>query len=325
MISNIAVYLPVGRLTNEQLVKELGRWTPEEIFTKTGVRSRTIAAAGETAVDLAVGATIKLFDRMKSKEADFLLLCTQTPDYKLPSSSGLVQARAGLASSCGAFDINLACSGYIYGLMIGHSMIASGVASNVVLVNSDTYTHYIHPKDTICRPIFGDGAAATLLAATSKVMLTGFVFGSDGTEAMRMHIAAGGERLRHFRDAAETSAPSDPEFLKMDGPEIFNFTLRVVPAAVNDCLRKVGMTSDAVDYFVFHQANAFMLEALRRKINIPKEKFPVELEQTGNLVSASIPVVLEKMRIDGRLKPGIRTLLCGFGVGLSWGACLVTW
>lgn len=326
MISQISTHLPQGRLTNDQLVEQLGRWTSDEVYAKTGIRTRCIAAADETAVDMAASAVQKLLHDRSVDQIDHLILCTQTADYKLPSSSCLVQARAGLPKTCGCFDINLACSGYVYGLLVAHGLINGGGAKRVLLVNSDTYTHYIHPKDAVCRPLFGDGAAATLLAADSTTKLSGFVFGSDGSQAMRMHLPAGGEKMRHFRGDAHVSGnPTDPEFIRMDGPEIYNFTLNTVPAAVKECMGKAGLAAEQIDFFVFHQANAFMLESLRRKMGIPKEKFPVELADTGNLVSASIPVVLERMRADGRIKPGTVTLLCGFGVGLSWGACVVTW
>ncbi|MFZ5494490.1 MAG: 3-oxoacyl-ACP synthase III family protein [Verrucomicrobiota bacterium] len=313
-------------MTNEQLVQELGRWTPEEVFAKTGIRSRCIAGPDETAVDMATKAVEQLLRDHDRSKIGFLLLCTQTGDYKLPSSSCILQTKTQLPVGCGCLDINLACSGFVYGLMVAEGLLQSGSVAEVLLVNADTYTHYIHPKDAVCRPIFGDAAVATLLTNEAPGKISGFSFGSDGSQALRMFLPAGGERLRQFRDGeGRSSVPSDPEFMRMDGPEIFNFTLRVVPQAVSDALAKAGCSMDDIDYVIFHQANAFMLEALRRKLAIPPAKFVVEMAETGNLVSASIPVVLEKMRRDARIKPGIRTLLCGFGVGLSWAACVVTW
>ncbi len=326
MIEAISSFLPDGVLTNETLVAELGRWTPDEVFTKTGIRQRRVATPEQTALDLAAGAVQKLFAG-RPAAADFLLLCTQTGDYKLPSSACLLQARAGLPSSCGALDINLACSGFVYGLAVAEGLLANGAAQRVVLATSDTYTHYIHKQDAVCRPIFGDGAAATLLSTMARGRITGFEFGTDGAHALSMYLPAGGEKLREFRahHAGATAHPGDPEFIRMNGPEIYNFTLHVVPASVNATLSKSGCPVEAVDHFVFHQANAFMLESLRRKMNLPRDKFVIEMADTGNLVSASIPVVLERMLADGRIKPGTRTLLCGFGVGLSWGSCLVEW
>jgi 3-oxoacyl-[acyl-carrier-protein] synthase-3 len=326
MIAAIASYLPAGRLTNVELVAELGRWTPDEVFAKTGINCRCIAGPGETAVDMGQKAVEQLLQGHDRQKTDFLLFCTQTPDYKLPSSACLLQSRTQLPKACGCLDVNLACSGFIYCLMLAEGLLKSGTAKQVLLVNGDTYTHYIHPKDQVCRPIFGDGAAATLLQNLPAGGITGFSFGSDGDQALRMFLPAGGERRREFRDPnVQDTAPSDPEYLRMDGPEIYNFTLQVVPRVVSETLAKAGCVLGDIDYFVFHQANAFMLESLRRKLGIPREKFVIEMAETGNLVSASIPVVLATMRQDGRIKAGTRTLLCGFGVGLSWAACVVTW
>jgi 3-oxoacyl-[acyl-carrier-protein] synthase-3 len=329
MISEIAAYLPSGRLSNEDLVAELGKWTPDEVFAKTGIRTRCVADAGDTAADLGARALGSLLAKCDPSRIDFLILCTQSADYKMPSSACLMQAATGLPSHCGCMDINLACSGFIYGLMVAESLILSRVASQVALVNSDTYTRYIHPGDTVCRPIFGDGAAATLLnGIAGGGRVRGFSYGSDGAQALQMYLPAGGARNPGFRDPRSPGHHcnlGDPEFLRMNGPEIYNFTLQVVPRAVSDTLAKCGISVSDVDFFVFHQANGFMLESLRRKIGLPREKFIVEMAETGNLVSASIPVVLDRMRSDGRIRPGIRTVLCGFGVGLSWASCLVEW
>jgi 3-oxoacyl-[acyl-carrier-protein] synthase-3 len=270
-----------------------------------------------------------LLEAHDPKSLDFIILCTQSADYKLPSSACLVQAAAGVPSPCGCLDINLACSGFIYGLLVAEGLLASGTASKIALINSDTYSRYIHPADSVCRPIFGDGAAATLLTAEKGGgRVLGFSYGSDGSHALQMYLPAGGARHPGYRDlgaSGGTTGPADPEYLRMNGPGIYTFTLQVVPGAVASTLAKCGITAADVDYFVFHQANGFMLEALRKKMGLPAEKFIVEMEDTGNLVSASIPVVLSRMRADGRIRPGTRTLLCGFGVGLSWASCLVEW
>jgi 3-oxoacyl-[acyl-carrier-protein] synthase III len=329
VIRDISYHLPNGRLGNEELASALGRWTAEEIFKKTGIRTRCVAAEEETATELGARALGALLIQHKGVPVDFLMLCTQSADYKLPGSAGLLQATAGLQTRCGCLDINLACSGFVYGLMLAEGLIAGGSAQNVVLVNSDTYTHYIHPRDSVCRPIFGDGAAATLISAVEPGgRPKAFCFGTDGRHALQMYLPAGGGRNPAFRGSNGSwpdSQPTDPEFLHMNGPEIFNFTLQVVPKAVADTLAKCQLVADDIDYFIFHQANGFMLEALRKKIGLPPGKFIVEMADTGNLVSASIPVIIARMRADGRIRPGVRTLLCGFGVGLSWASCLVEW
>jgi 3-oxoacyl-[acyl-carrier-protein] synthase-3 len=326
MITRISSFIPAKRLSNSELASALGRWTPDEIFRKTGILTRSISEDDETAVDLGLGALRGLLSTA-SLSIDFLIFCSQTGDYKLPSSACILQGRSGLPTNCAALDVNLACSGYIYCLALADSLLRSGAARNVVIINSDTYTKYIHPQDTVCRPIFGDGAAATLLSKSSPANIVGFDFGTDGKNGFNMLLPAGGSKSPSFRDPRITPnlTPADPEYLKMNGPEIYNFTLRVVPQSVDSCLEKASLKRDQVDHFVFHQANAFMLESLRKKMGLPIDKFIVEMSETGNLVSASIPVVLERMLKDGRIRSGQKTLLCGFGVGLSWGSCIVEW
>jgi 3-oxoacyl-[acyl-carrier-protein] synthase-3 len=325
MLKNITIHLPSGRLTNEQVAAELGRWSAGEIFAKTGIHERCVAAPDVTATDLGREALIGLLREESGSPPDFLLFCTQSPDYKVPASACVLQASAGLPTSCGAADINLGCSGFIYGLAMGEGLLAAGFASKVALVTSETYTKYIHPKDAVSRPIFGDGAAATLLSKSEGGRAHSFVFGTDGKHAQKLFIPAGGSRQPEYKTYFDKANPTDPEFIHMDGPEIFNFTLQAVPKLVEQVLAKEKTAFEEIDYFVFHQANAFMLEALRRKIKIPPEKFIVDMADTGNLVCASIPVVLRKMIERGLLISGKRLLLCGFGTGLSWAGCILDW
>jgi 3-oxoacyl-[acyl-carrier-protein] synthase-3 len=331
MLTHITTFLPLQKLTNEQLVSELGRWSADEIFRKTGIHERCVAPAETTATDLASGALTALVHESQTTP-DFLILCTQSPDYKVPTSACVLQNAAALPTSCGSIDINLGCSGFIYGLALAEGLLAAGSAKNIALVTSETYTHYLHPKDAVSRPIFGDGAAASLLSANNAKQagrLHSFVFGTDGAHALKLYIPAGGARSPEYKNVFGENAPLNyetnaPEFLQMNGPEIFNFTLQSVPKLLDSVLAKEGTNFDSIDYFVFHQANAFMLESLRRKMKIPQEKFIVDMASTGNLVSASIPVVLDKMRRRNAfsLAPK-RVFLCGFGTGLSWAGCIL--
>jgi 3-oxoacyl-[acyl-carrier-protein] synthase-3 len=332
MISHITTNLPATKLSNEQLCRELGRWSPDEIFAKTGIRERCIADAATTATDLAAGALRTLVEESRTSP-DFLIFVTQTPDYKVPTSACILQHAVRLPTTCGAIDVNLGCSGFIYGLALAEGILETGVATNVALVTSETYTHYLHPQDTVSRPIFGDGAAAALLSKSqdgkSGSRVHSFVFGTDGAHAKKLYIPAGGARLPQYResslhsDDAANFSPLSPEFIQMNGPEIFNFTLQTVPKVVERVLAVENTNFEAIDYFLFHQANGFMLEALRRKIKIPPEKFIVDMADTGNLVCASIPVVLRRMRDKGLLCAPKKILLCGFGTGLSWGGCIL--
>jgi 3-oxoacyl-[acyl-carrier-protein] synthase-3 len=329
-VQALASYLPETVLANEALAALYPGWTPEKIVEKTGVRERRIAAPGETAGDLAYRAARKLFERggVAPGDIDFLLFCTQAPDYILPTTACVLQERLGLPTSCGALDFNLGCSGFVYGLALAKGLIETGAANRVLLLTADTYSHYIHPADKSVRTLFGDGAAATLVEAVEadQPMIGPFVFGTDGRGAPNLIVATGG--ARQARSAQTSVATEDesgnvraPDNLHMKGAEIVSFTLKAVPAAIERLLADARLGLDDIDLFVFHQASAFILEKLRKKIGIPPERFALALETCGNTVSSTIPIALESHLKD---PPGDRrAMLVGFGVGYSWAATCV--
>lgn len=328
MISKIASHLPAAVLTNDALAALYPGWTAEKILEKTGVRQRHVAADDICASDLALAAAERLFaDEVRS--ADWLLFCTQTPDYMLPTTACLLQHRLGLPTGCAALDFNLGCSGYIYGLSLANSLLQSGAAGRVLLLTADTYTRLIHPQDKSTRTIFGDAGTATLLSKDSGARLHSFVLGTDGGGAEQLMVKARGARFPRPEGLPTTTDDSgnvhDPACLYMNGPEIFNFTLKAVPKLVQGVLETAGLSLAEVDLVVFHQANAFMLEHLRRKLGIPADKFVLHLEHCGNTVSSTIPLALEHLLQTGRLRPGMKVLLAGFGVGYSWGGCILEW
>lgn len=331
-IKAISSYLPAGELTNEQLAAEFGDVEPGVIMERTGIRVRRVAAQEEFASDLGAAAARHLFEsnQVSHEEVDFLLFCTQSPDYLLPATACMVQERLGLRTTCGAIDFNQGCSGYVYGLALAKSLIETSLARNVLLITSDTYTKYINARDRSTRTLFGDGAAATLVAASDSEedSIGPFVFGTDGRGAEKLIVPAGG--LRRPVDA-EAAVESEDEQgnrrsarnLYMNGPEVFNFTLRTVPAVMEELLVKSGRALEEIDYFIPHQANKFMLERLQRRLKIPAEKFHIDLEKTGNTVSSTIPLALESARQVGKIKTGDTVALIGFGVGYSWAATLL--
>ena len=332
VIKAIASYFPKTVLTNQQLGSEFSDLTAEKIFDKTGVSSRHIAAAGECASDLGVGAARRVFENgpYAAGDVDFLIFCTQTPDYFLPTTACLVQDQLGLRTDCGAIDVNQGCSGYIYGLALAKSLIEAGTARNVLLITADTYTKIINRRDKTLRTLFGDGAAATFItsAETDKEMVGPFVFGSDGSGAAELILSAGGMRnaandeakIEHDDGQGNWRSACD---LYMNGGTVFNFAMRVVPTTVQKLLEKAGVEIDTVDYFIPHQANKFMLDRLRARMKIAPERFFCNMEQTGNTVSSSIPIAIEKAREMGLIGPGSRLMLLGFGVGLSWGGTFI--
>jgi 3-oxoacyl-[acyl-carrier-protein] synthase-3 len=331
-IKGISSHLPGQKLTNEDLAKEFQEWDVAKIYQKTGISVRSVAAPDECASDLGVAAAQKLFQTglCKPEDIDFLLFCTQSPDYFLPTTACLLQERLNLKTSCGALDINLGCSGFIYGLSLAKGLIETGQAKQLLFITSETYSKFIHPTDRGVRTIFGDGAAATLISGidSEEDAIGPFVFGTDGRGAEKLIVPAGGSRLP---TSPETSVEKDAgtgiyrsaQNLYMDGPEIFNFTLIEVPAAVNSLLEMSSNTLDDIDYFIFHQATSFMLERLRKKMKIPKDKFCLNLESYGNTVSATIPMAMNLSLQNEEIKLGDKIMLVGFGVGYSWGATLI--
>lgn len=327
-IKAVSYYLPSKVVTNEELVKEFPEWSVEKVAQKVGVNSRHIAAQDETAGDLAEMAARKLFDEYSilPSSIDFLLLCTQSPDYFLPSTACLLQDRLGIPTSAGAFDIDLGCSGCIYGMAVAKGLIVAGLAHNILLLTAETYTKYLHPDDKSNRSIFGDGAAACLITTEGFAEIGEFVFGTDGSGAENLILKTGSSRHRSLTGLKEEDAEGHirrDDFLYMNGGAIFNFTLESVPSMMSELLVKSGMEKEDVDYFIFHQANKFMLDTIRKVCHIPKEKFYVDLETVGNTVSSTILIGLKDCLNLGTLSLGKTVMICGFGVGLSWGGTVL--
>lgn len=323
-VGPISVYLPPKVETSEQLRVLFPSWNLDQIERKTGIYSRRIAEPDVCASDLGVAAAEQLFadHDVDPASIDFLLLCTQTPDYPLPTTSCMMQDRLGLRTSIGALDFNLGCSGFVYGLSLADGLIRSGSVKRVLLVTAETYTKYIHPDDRSLRTIFSDGAAATLIEAADEPTLGSFRFGTDGTAADTLFVTEGGARPKEQwlqpRSRRRWSSP-----LYMDGPAILAISLEVIPHMVHDVLNDAGLSCDDVDLFIFHQATRVMLEHLRQHLGVEEDRVPIVLKDVGNTVSSTIPIVIDRLRTSGHLRHGMRNILVGFGVGFSWAGC--TW
>jgi 3-oxoacyl-[acyl-carrier-protein] synthase-3 len=332
-IKAIEYYLPETVLDNQQLAVELSDWSAEKIKAKTGIDQRHIAKKDECASDLGVAAARKLLESgvVAPKEVDYLILCTQSPDYFLPTTACLIQNRLGLPKSCGALDINLGCSGFVYGLGLAKGLIETGQAGNVLLITAETYSKHIHPGDKSVRTLFGDGAAATLISAfeSTEDAIGPFVYGTDGSGALNLIVPTGGMRKARVANAPistdESSNLRTENDLFMNGAEIFNFTLRIIPPLVKQLLEKAGLSHEQIDLWVFHQANQFMLDHLRKKLGISEKRFVMEFANCGNTVSSTIPIALKNAATQGRVQPGHRMALVGFGVGYSWAGTVVNW
>lgn len=321
-IGPIAVHFPERLETNAALEQEFPGWNLDLIAAKTGIEQRYIAAENETASDLAVAACEKLFQRGVERESiDFLLYCTQTPDYPLPTTGCLIQDRLGLSTHCGALDFNLGCSGFVYGLALAEGLIHSGVARRILLITSETYSKYIDPSDRSLRTIFGDAAAATLVEAAEPRSIWGFQFGTDGSGADTLLVADGGARPPE--DALRPRHRKRwPSRLYMDGPSLINFTVESIPRLVEDILEANHLQREAIDLFLMHQATRKMLEQLQLRMQVEPERLPIELADCGNTVSSTIPILIQRMRQQGRVQADATNMLVGFGVGWSWAGCL---
>ncbi|MBV8867005.1 MAG: ketoacyl-ACP synthase III [Acidobacteriaceae bacterium] len=333
-IAAISYYLPEHSLTTPELSAQFPEWSVEKIDEKTGIHDRHIAGEDDCASDLAVAAAQKLFDSgvCEPRDIDYILLCTQSPDYFLPTTACLVQDRLGIPTSSGALDFNLGCSGFIYGLGLAEGLVATGQAQKILLLTAETYSKFLNARDRSVRTIFGDAAAATLLRAvdSGQPVLGPFVYGTDGKGALNLIVPAGGMRRPRTSETApavqdESGNMRSPDNLFMDGAEIFNFTLTAVPKCIDALLYRAGLPLEDIDLFVFHQANRYMLEHLRKRVKIPAEKFQISMAHCGNTVSSTIPIALAHALDEGRLKEGSLVMLVGFGVGYSWGATLLRW
>ena len=328
-IKAISYYLPEKVVTNEDLVKEFPEWSVDKVSAKIGVNSRYIAAENETAGDMAERAARNLFEEyhIDPKQIDFLMLCTQSPDYFLPSTACVLQDRLGIPTSGCAFDYDLGCSGCIYGLALAKGLIYSEVAKNVLLLTAETYNKYLHPQDKSNRSIFGDGAAACLVSYERGVAEIGeFVFGTDGSGAENLIVRTGASRAKektgNCSEDEEGHSHYD-DFLYMNGGAIFNFTLDAVPVMVNNLLERHCLQKDDIDYYVFHQANMFMLNTIRKVCILPKDKFYINLKDVGNTVSSTIIIALKECLKEKTIHSGMKVMICGFGVGLSWGGTIL--
>lgn len=330
-ISAIEYELPATVLTNAALHDENPSWDMRLVEARAGVRQRHVAAATETAYDLGRAAAQRLLGSQPGlrERVQAVIFCTQTPDYIMPPNACLLQATLGLPETVLAFDFNLACSGYVYGLALGRGLAAAGLARDILLVTGDTYSKLIHPADRSARVLFGDGVAASWLTASDgSTGVLDVECCTDGHGYERFIVRAGGCRLPRSALTAQPQVDGSgnmrtAEHIEMDGMGILSFVNTKLPGHVRRLLDRNGLTIDDVDLFVFHQASRLALDSLVRLLRIPPAKSYDNLATVGNTVSASIPIALAQALAEGRVRSGSLVLLCGFGVGLSWASALV--
>lgn len=314
-LKHISVYLPDKSVTNEDIAEMFPSWESSKIFEKVGIKNRYVADSKEGVADMAVAAirNLQLETGIDLSQIDYFLLCTQSPDYQIPTTACIVQHRVGLSNNCGAIDINQGCSGYIYGLSLASALVSSGIANNVLLVTADVYSKHIHNSDKGNMSLFGDAATASLISSDGKYEIGKFSLGTDGSGYDKLIIKNSGLFSKSLNQ-------DDPEnFLFMDGAAVFDFTAKRIPQLIEENLVLNGLAKDDINLFVFHQANTFMLNFLRNRIKIEKNRFLINMENYGNTVSSSIPLAF-KDSFDGENR---NVMMVGFGVGLSWGAVVL--
>ena len=325
---DIAVHLPARILTNSDLESAHPEWNVPHAASRVGVQARHISANGETAYDLALVAARELLDRHEglAAEVDGILFCTQTPDYVMPSNAFLLQKDLGLRRKIIALDFNLACSGFVYGLAMGLSLLRSGMAHNLLLVTADTYSKLLRDDDRSTRMLFGDGAAVSWLSSDSGATRVSplvkrfdrFSLCSDGAGWEDFIVRAGGAR----HPVASPSGYSDR--IEMNGLKVLNFVNDRVLNQLRGLLEADDMEASNLAQCFFHQASGLALDSLRKRLKLREDQVFSNLSVTGNTVSASIPILMRDFFTKQSLGRGSRVLISGFGVGYSWGSVLAT-
>jgi len=302
-----------SRLENLAQLKDVNPdWDIDKILNKTGINNRYCSGDNETALDLVVEAGKKLHSQLQ--DIDLLVFVTQSPEYILPTTACIAQDRLGLSKNIAAFDINLGCSGYVYALSVVGSLMEANQASKALILCGDTYTKYISVYDRTSRPLFSDAGSATIITKSKGDNKLGpFLYGTDGS-------GAGSLIVRNSASKIESTKTSD---FYMKGAEVFLFTMANVPTVTKQLLDKASMSINDVDYFLFHQASKVVMDNIVRKLNLDEEKFLTNYQDHGNTVSCTIPILLKQKIDEGIIKRGDKLMMFGFGVGLSYGACLV--
>ncbi len=308
-------YLPAQILTNADLAQRLDT-TDEWIRARTGIRQRHVAAAGEQTSDLALHAARKALDvaGMAAADVDLVIVATTTPDMVFPSTACILQAKLG-AHGGPAFDVQAVCSGFVYALSIADRMVASGAVRNALLVGAEIYSRILDWSDRGTCVLFGDGAGAVVLAPSS----------TPGILSCHLHADGAYREMLCVPGFVANGAVSGRPLLRMDGQAVFKFAVRVLAEVAHEALTANGMTADAIDWLVPHQANERIIEATARKLSVPMSKVISTVARHANTSAASIPLALDVAARDGRITAHQRVMLLGVGGGFTWGSVLLHW
>ena len=306
-ISAIEYYFPKNKENNAKFKKNNPKVNIERIKEKTGINNRYISGKNETVIDISIKAANKLLQKFSKNKVEFLILVTQTSNYRIPTSACIIQSKLKLRNDIIAFDMNLGCSGFIYALRMASSLIESKQAKNGIIICADTYTKYISKTNTACRPIFSDAASAILISKSTKNKIGPFELGADGSGA----------------DALEL--PTGTNEIVMNGAKVLTFAMDVVPNNVNKLLKKIKIDKKNIHKFIFHQASKYILDNINRRLSIEKNKTFENYGKVGNTISASIPIALKDAYTKRKILVNKNIIVAVYGVGLSWGSALIKW
>lgn len=317
-LRGIVSAVPDAVVGNAVFEEKFGAKAVAEISRMTGVQSRRVASANQTTADLAEAAARQLLQKLQwdSESIDAIVFVSQTPDYRLPATACALQARLQLPAHCAAFDINLGCSGYVYGLWVASKLIDGAGIRRVLLLAGDTSTKLVNPEDRATSMLFGDAGTATAIEFDETAAPSWYVLGTDGGGEKNLIFPR--SQYRSALPAGEKLSAASPDHLYMDGAEVFNFTIRSVPLLINQVLRVSDKDISDLTYVLFHQANAFMLKHIAKKLSLRADQFPMNIDRFGNTSSASIPLLLASLGSEVRTANDV--VLAGFGVGYSWAA-----
>lgn len=343
-LNAISYYFPKKSFSNKEIIKDYKKYvsadgfkeiTENDIFNQCRINRRYAAEIEETAKDIGNKAANKFFEEweIERKEVDYIIFVSDALDYKGPTTACVIQSDLGLPETCGAIDVLHGCTGFIYGLSLAKALIVSGQFNNVLIITADTPSKVVHPADVELRAIFSDAAAATMVSGNKRdgmmnYCIDDFVFGTDGKGEKNLYV-----------DRSGTKNAADVEWLKlhehvpgglrrgrmfMNSAQIFMFALRKVPVLIEETLTKNNVKFEEIDSFVLHQANGQMLDFIRKRMNIPEDKFLINIEEIGNTVSATIPIGLKQMHDEKKLETCRKIFLGGFGIGYSWGGTIIS-
>ncbi len=334
-INHLTYYLPEKVMDNAELMKDFEGLLNEGDFEKVGIKKRYIVDEGTTGSDLAFNAAERLFEEthFDRNQIDALIYCSVHQDHVTPATSCILHGRLNLNEDVATYDITHGCSGYIYGLSLAKSLIESLGMKNILFLTGSALTKYIHKKDKASRMVFGDGASATIISASNTPNETKgigqFILRTDGKGADKIIIKDGGERNKITpaslieKTDEYNNTHTDASFY-MNGTGILLFTLKKVPDLIEDTLKKNELTKNDIDLYILHQANVFIIEQVRKKMKIEAEKFFYSIENCGNTVNSTVAIALCEAIKAGKAKKGDKILIAGFGVGLSWGATVIS-